>query len=97
MGWRWPSRTGIRLRSSGAVAASLAVERVEKQKTKLKLSSDQLEQLKERRSTESTAEESAFRQLYDAAWLPRVEGGTFGIETVEISGRPLKLTGSTSA
>src|SRR5262249_35978477 len=48
-----------------AVAALLAVERVEKQKTKLKLSSDQMEQLKERRSTEGTAEESAFRLLYD--------------------------------
>jgi hypothetical protein len=111
-----------------AVAALLAVERVEKQKTKLKLSQDQVEQLrrtkennwstrdafgpsrrasgtcqldqlfsfvrlKERRATENTAEESAFRLLYDAVWLPKVEGGSLGIESIEVGGRPLKATG----
>ena len=76
-----------------AVAALLAIERVEKKKLQLKLTQDQMEQLRERKGTESSAEESAFRSLYSAVWLPRMEEGALRIELVAVGGRPLKATG----
>jgi len=76
-----------------AVAALLAIERVEKKKLQLKLTQDQIEQLRERKGTESSAEESAFRSLYSAVWLPRMEEGALRIEHVAVGGRPLKATG----
>ena len=76
-----------------AVAALMAVERVDKNRLKLKLTQDQIEQLRERRGTENSAEESAFRSLYSAVWLPRMEEGALRIEHVAVGGRPLKATG----
>ncbi len=76
-----------------AVRYLLAIERVEAKKQQLRLTKDQLDQLKERKRTEQAAAESAFRELYTAVWLPRVEGGTLDIEKVERGGRPLQATG----
>jgi hypothetical protein len=76
-----------------AVRYLLAIERVENKRQQLRLSKDQLDQLRERRRTEEAASESAFRALYASVWLPRVEGGNLEIERVEIGGRPLQATG----
>lgn len=71
----------------------LAIERVEAKKQQLRLSKDQLDQLKERKRTEQAAAESCFRDLYASVWLPRVQDGKLEIETVERGGRPLQATG----
>jgi hypothetical protein len=76
-----------------AVRYLLAIERVENKKQQLRLSKDQLDQLRERRRTEEAAAESAFRALYASVWLPRVESGSLEIERVEVGGRPLQSTG----
>lgn len=76
-----------------AVRYLLAIERVENKKQQLRLSKDQLDQLRERRRTEEAAAESACRALYTSVWLPRVEGGMLETERVEIGGRPLQATG----
>jgi hypothetical protein len=73
-----------------AVRYLLAIERVESKKKQLGVTKEQAEQLRERQRTEEAAEESAFRQLYAAVWLPKLEGGAVGIEPVEIGGRPLQ-------
>jgi len=78
---------------SRAVRYLLAIERVEARKKQLRLSKDQLDQLKERERTEQAAAESSFRDLYTAVWLPRVEGGALEIEKVERGGRPLQAAG----
>ncbi|MGE3267463.1 MAG: DUF499 domain-containing protein, partial [Chloroflexota bacterium] len=71
----------------------LAVERVDNKKAQLRLSKEQLDQLRERRRTEEAAAESAFRALYAAVWLPRVENGSIQNEQVDVGGRPLQATG----
>ena len=76
-----------------AVRYLLAIERVEARKHQLRLSKDQLDQLKERKRTEQAAVESTFRELYASVWLPRVEAGQLEIEKVERGGRPLQATG----
>ncbi|MHC5055013.1 MAG: ATP-binding protein [Planctomycetota bacterium] len=76
-----------------AVRYLMAVERVEANRRRLRLSKDQLDQLKERRRTEEAAAESAFRGLYASVWLPRVEKGRITIERVEARRRPLQATG----
>lgn len=76
-----------------AVRYLLAIERVEAKKQQLRLTKDQLDQLKERKRTEEAAAESCFRDLYTAVWLPRVESGEIDIERVERGGRPLQATG----
>jgi hypothetical protein len=76
-----------------AVRYLLAVDRVDNRKQQLRLTKDQLDQLKERRRTEEGAAESALRSLYPSVWLPRVEGGQLEIERVEVGGRPLQATG----
>ena len=76
-----------------AVRYLLAIERVENKKQQLRLSKDQLDQLRERRRTEEAAAESALRALYTSVWLPRVEGGNLEIDPVEVGGRPLKAIG----
>lgn len=76
-----------------AVRYLLAIERVDAKKQQLRLSKDQLDQLKERRQTEEAAAESAFRGLYASVWLPRMDGGEVGIEKVEVGGRPLQAPG----
>ncbi|MCL6502992.1 MAG: DUF499 domain-containing protein [Pirellulales bacterium] len=76
-----------------AVRYLLAIERVDAKKQQLRLTKDQLDQLKERKRTEEAAAESCLRDLYTAVWLPRVEGGEIDIERVERGGRPLQATG----
>jgi hypothetical protein len=76
-----------------AVRYLLAIDRVEEKKQQLRLSEDQIDQLRERKRTEQAAAESCFRELYTAVWLPRVQGGELEIEKVERGGRPLQATG----
>lgn len=76
-----------------AVRYLLAIERVEAKKQQLRLTKDQLDQLKERERTEQATVESCFRDLYTAVWLPRVVGGEFELKKVERGGRPLQATG----
>ncbi|MGC8761967.1 MAG: DUF499 domain-containing protein, partial [Bryobacteraceae bacterium] len=76
-----------------AVRYLLAIERVEARKQQLRLTKEQLDQLKERKRTEEAAAESCFRDLYTAVWLPRVQDGELEIEKVERGGRPLQATG----
>jgi hypothetical protein len=76
-----------------AVRYLLAIDRVEAKKQQLRLTKDQLEQLKERKRTEQAAAESCFRELYTAVWLPRVQSGEIEIEKLERGGRPLQATG----
>lgn len=76
-----------------AVRYLLAIARVEDKKHQLRLTRNQLDQLKERKQTEDAAAEAVFRELYTAVWLPRVEGGEFEIEKVDRGGRPLQATG----
>jgi hypothetical protein len=76
-----------------AVRYLLAIERVEAKKQQLRLTKEQLDQLKERRRTEEAAAESCFRDLYTAVWLPRVQDGELEIESVERGGRPLQASG----
>jgi hypothetical protein len=76
-----------------AVRYLLAVERVESKKQQLRLTKDQMDQLKERKRTEEAAAESCFRDLYTVVWLPRVEKGEIEVERVERGGRPLQAAG----
>jgi len=76
-----------------AVRYLLAIDRVEAKKQQLRLTKDQLDQLRERKRTEQAAAESCFRELYTAVWLPRVQDGELEIERVERGGRPLQATG----
>lgn len=76
-----------------AVRYLIAIERVEAKKQQLRLTKDQLDQLKERKRTEQAAAESCFRDLYTAVWLPQVQSGEVEIEKVERGGRPLQATG----
>jgi hypothetical protein len=78
-----------------AVRYLLAIERVDAKKQQLRLTKDQLDQLKERKRTEEAAAESCFRDLYSAVWLPRMEDGEIDIERVERGGRPLQALQAT--
>jgi hypothetical protein len=78
-----------------AVRYLLAIEKVESRsrQSQLRLTKDQHDQLRERRRTEEAAIEAAFRDLYTAVWLPRLEAGQIGIDKVDLSGRALGATG----
>ncbi len=76
-----------------AIRYLLAIDRVEAKKQQLRLTKDQLDQLRERKRTEQAAAEACFRELYTAVWLPRVQDGGLEIEKVERGGRPLQATG----
>lgn len=76
-----------------AVRYLLAIERVEERKHQLRLSKDQIDQLRERKRTEQASVESTFRELYTSVWLPRVEEGRLEVEKIERGGRPLQATG----
>ena len=76
-----------------AVRYLLAIDRVEARKHQLRLTRDQLDQLRERKRTEQAAAESCFRELYSAVWLPRVQDGELEMEKAERGGRPLQATG----
>lgn len=70
-----------------------AIELLRNKRVQVGLSREQLEQLKERESTEKNALESAIRALYTVVYLPQMENGALGIEKLEIGGRPLSTTG----
>jgi len=76
-----------------AVRYLLAIKRVEARKRQLRLTKDQIDQLRERKRTEEAAAESSFRNLYTSVWLPTVEQNEIAIERVEARGRPLQATG----
>lgn len=76
-----------------AVKSLLAIERVETNKIQLRLTKEQIDQLRERKKTEETAVEYSLRELYTAVWLPQVEGGQISVEKVETGGRALASTG----
>lgn len=70
----------------------VAVEQVKTKAKQHNLTDEQRGQLREREATEKAAAESAFLKLYTEVWLPRVEGGGIGVETVAVGGRPLQTT-----
>lgn len=70
-----------------------AIELLRNKRTQVGLSREQLDQLKERESTEKNALESAIRSLYTVIYLPEMENGSLGFEKLEIGGRPLSATG----
>lgn len=70
-----------------------AIELLRGKRSQVGLSREQLDQLKERESTEKNALESAIRSLYGVIYLPQMENGVLGIEKLEIGGRPLSATG----
>jgi hypothetical protein len=75
-----------------AVRYLIALEQVKSKAKQLNLTDDQKGQLREREATEKAAAESAFLKLYTEVWLPRMEGGGIGIESVAVGGRPLQTT-----
>ncbi len=75
-----------------AVRYLKAIERVREKHQQLNVTTAQMEQLKERERTEKDKMESAFRQLYQAVWLPVAGTGGLEIEKVTLSGRPLQAT-----
>jgi len=70
----------------------LAIEQVHRERQSLQLTSAQLAQLNERKKNEAGVLEAAFRTLYEAVWLPKLEAQEIGIEKVELSGRALSST-----
>ena len=70
----------------------VAIEQVKAKARQHNLTNEQRSQLREREATEKAAAESAFLKLYTEVRLPRAEGGTIGIETVAVGGRPLQTT-----
>ncbi len=75
-----------------SVRYMMAVESVEAKPKQHNLTKEQKGQLRERGATETAAAESAFVKLYTEVWLPRVEDGAIGIESVAVGGRPLQTT-----
>ncbi len=75
-----------------AMRYALAVERLRSKKSQLNLTTEQMAQLKEREETEKGKIESAFRDLYNAVWLPVAANGAIELEKVEIGARPLGTT-----
>jgi Protein of unknown function (DUF499) len=70
-----------------------AIELLRSKRKQLNLTTEQMEQLKERESTEKNAIESAIRALYRLIYLPQMSNGSLGVEKLEIGGRPLSATG----
>jgi hypothetical protein len=75
-----------------AVRYTMAVENVKTKPKQHNLTDEQKGQLRERGATATAAAESAFVKLYTEVWLPRVEEGAIGIESVAVGGRPLQTT-----
>jgi len=75
-----------------SVRYTMAVENVKSKPKQHNLTDEQKGQLRERGATETAAAESAFVKLYTEVWLPRVEEGAIGIESVAVGGRPLQTT-----
>lgn len=76
-----------------AVRYSLAAARLRGKKSQLNLTTEQMAQLKEREETEKAKIESAFRELYNAVWLPLSSGGEIDLEKVDVGARPLGTAG----
>lgn len=75
-----------------AVRYLMAIERVDGKKKQHRLTTDQLDQLRERRRTEEAALETSLRALYSSVWLPRMNSGSIEVEKIEVGGRPLQAT-----
>ena len=75
------------------VRYALAVQRLRGKRQQVNLTTEQMAQLKEREETEKSKIESAFRDLYNAVWLPLAANGEIELEKVEIGARPLAATG----
>lgn len=75
-----------------ATRYTLAVERLKGKKSTVNLTTEQLAQLKERGDTEKTKVDSAFRNLYNAIWLPVSNEGKIDLEKIDIGARPLGTT-----
>lgn len=73
-----------------AVRYQIAVKRVQDKRQTHQLTRSQLDQLMERERTETSATDSAFRELYAAVWLPYVEDGQVRVNKVERGGTPLQ-------
>jgi len=71
-----------------------AIERVRTKRQALNLTTAQMQQLKDRESTEQTARDAALRSLYETVWLPAAgEAGRLEIEEITLAGRPLQARG----
>jgi Protein of unknown function (DUF499) len=70
-----------------------AIELLRSKRKQLNITQEQLEQLKERESTEKSVLESAMRNLYTTILLPQMANGALNVEELEIGGRPLGATG----
>jgi hypothetical protein len=75
-----------------AVRYLLAADGVKAKAKQFKLTEEQLGELRERKSTEGLAAESALLKLYTEVWLPRAEGGGIALDKVPAGGRPLQTT-----
>ncbi len=75
-----------------AMRYALAVERLRGKKVQNNLTTEQMAQLKERGDTEKGKVESAFRNLYNAVWLPTANNGSISLEAIDIGARPLGAT-----
>lgn len=70
-----------------------AIELLRSKRKQLNLTTEQLDQLKERESTEKAILESALRSLYTTVYLPQIADGSVALEKLEIGGRPLGAAG----
>jgi hypothetical protein len=78
-----------------AARYTLAIESLRTKRARHNLTTEQMAQLKERDETEKSKLESAFRDLYNAVWLPASEAQSSAItlEKMEIGARALGATG----
>ena len=70
-----------------------AVELLRNKRRQLNLTTEQMDQLKEREGTEKSVLESSMRGLYTTVYLPQVSGGAVTLEQLDTGGRPLSATG----
>ena len=75
-----------------AMRYTRAVELLRGKKSQLNLTTEQMAQLKERGDTEKGKVISAFRNLYNAVWLPTASNGNINLEVIDIGARPLGAT-----
>ena len=68
----------------------IAAEGVKGNARKLRLTDEQISELRERKATYESEAESALLKLYAEVWLPRAEAGGIVIDKVTPGGRPLQ-------
>lgn len=69
----------------------IAIDRVRQKARQLNLTDDQKAQLREKEATEEGSAESALLKLYTEVWLPKLNGGGLGVESVAVGGRQLTI------